>query len=200
VRNVGADGYTDVDLRDAINSGQVIGPHMQVSGPLIGITGGHCDDDLLPFRFHAAGDGVADASLRCSTWSGKTSVWSGSHQDLRHRRRFVQRRRSQARNTPSKRCRPSSPMPIAWAAGWPRTPMGTGNFWATEAGVDSIEHGSYIDDAGIAAMKKHGTYLVPTLYLEDWMVQNGNLRPSRIKKWYHQRSAKQTSSTPSTPA
>ena len=60
VRNVGADGYTDVDLRDAINSGQVIGPHMQVSGPLIGITGGHCDDDLLPFRFHAAGDGVAD--------------------------------------------------------------------------------------------------------------------------------------------
>ena len=52
-----------------------------------------------------------------------------------------------------------------------------GILWATEAGVDSIEHGSYIDDAGIAAMKQHGTYLVPTLYLEDWMLQSGHLPP-----------------------
>jgi imidazolonepropionase-like amidohydrolase len=44
--------------------------------------------------------------------------------------------------------------------------------WAAEAGVDSIEHGSYIDDAGIAAMKEHGTYLVPTLYLQSWMLDN----------------------------
>ena len=36
VRNVGASGFVDVDLRDAINAGQVPGPHMQVSGPLLG--------------------------------------------------------------------------------------------------------------------------------------------------------------------
>jgi imidazolonepropionase-like amidohydrolase len=47
--------------------------------------------------------------------------------------------------------------------------------WAAEAGVDSIEHGSYIDDAGIAAMREHGTYLVPTLYLGDWMIENAGL-------------------------
>jgi imidazolonepropionase-like amidohydrolase len=41
-----------------------------------------------------------------------------------------------------------------------------------EAGVDSIEHGSYIDDAAIATMKKNGTYLVPTLYLMDWFFEN----------------------------
>jgi imidazolonepropionase-like amidohydrolase len=35
-----------------------------------------------------------------------------------------------------------------------------------------FEHGSYIDDAGIAAMKEHGTYLVPTLYLGDWMTHS----------------------------
>jgi imidazolonepropionase-like amidohydrolase len=57
-----------------------------------------------------------------------------------------------------------------------------GILWATEAGVDSIEHGSYIDDAGIAAMKQHGTYLVPTLYLEDWMIEKGHLPP-----FYHQK-------------
>jgi imidazolonepropionase-like amidohydrolase len=47
-----------------------------------------------------------------------------------------------------------------------------GILWASQAGVDSIEHGSYIDDAGIAEMKKNGTYLVPTLYLADWFLAN----------------------------
>src|ERR1700678_3972339 len=59
-RNVGAGGYTDIDLREAINSGQIPGPHMQVSGPPLGITGGHCDDNLLPFHYHSVADGVAD--------------------------------------------------------------------------------------------------------------------------------------------
>jgi len=44
--------------------------------------------------------------------------------------------------------------------------------WAAEAGVDSIEHGSYIDDNAIKIMKEHGTYLVPTQYLGDWMREN----------------------------
>jgi imidazolonepropionase-like amidohydrolase len=60
VRNVGASGFSDVDLRDAINAGQVPGPHMLVSGPPLGITGGHCDENLLPSEYHAVGDGVAD--------------------------------------------------------------------------------------------------------------------------------------------
>jgi imidazolonepropionase-like amidohydrolase len=38
--------------------------------------------------------------------------------------------------------------------------------------VDSIEHGSYIDDQGIATLKKNGTYLVPTLYLGYWLAKN----------------------------
>jgi len=60
-----------------------------------------------------------------------------------------------------------------------------GILWAAEAGVDSIEHGSYIDDAGIAAMKAHGTYLVPTLYLSDWFLENApkmNVPPSMLAK------------------
>src|SRR5580658_9033748 len=60
VRNVHANGYADVDLRDAINAGLVTGPHMQVSGPALGITGGHCDENLLPIQYHLQGDGVAD--------------------------------------------------------------------------------------------------------------------------------------------
>src|SRR5215469_6464778 len=52
IRNVGAGGFTDVALRDAVNEGLVPGPRMLVSGPPLGITGGHCDDNLLPFEWH----------------------------------------------------------------------------------------------------------------------------------------------------
>ena len=44
---------------------------------------------------------------------------------------------------------------------------------AVRAGVTSIEHGSLIDDEGIRLMKEHGTYLVPTLYTLDYIIQNG---------------------------
>ena len=47
VRNVGAGSFGDVALRDAINEGDIPGPRMLVSGPPIGITGGHCSDNNL---------------------------------------------------------------------------------------------------------------------------------------------------------
>jgi len=60
VRNVGAGSYSDVALRDEIDAGHIPGPHMLVSGLALGITGGHCDENLLPFEYHVKSDGVAD--------------------------------------------------------------------------------------------------------------------------------------------
>jgi imidazolonepropionase-like amidohydrolase len=60
VRNVGAAGYSDVALRDAIKDGDVEGPHLLVSGPMLGITGGHCDNNLLAPEFAFRESGVAD--------------------------------------------------------------------------------------------------------------------------------------------
>ncbi len=184
VRNVGASGYVDVDLRDAVNSGQVAGPHMLVSGPLIGITGGHCDDNLLPFRYHAVGDGVADgiAAVQhmvrqnikygadlikiCATGGvlSKGDDPQASQFTLEEMQAIVADAHRLGRKV------------AAHAHG------AQGILWATEAGVDSIEHGSYINDEAIAEMKKRGTYLVPTLYLEDWMVENGHLPPYSHQK------------------
>ena len=184
VRNVGADGFTDVDLRDAINAGQVPGPHMQVSGPLIGITGGHCDDNLLPIKYHQVGDGVADgiAAVQhkvrenikygadlikiCATGGvlSKGDDPQASQYTLEEMQAIVADAHRLGRKV------------AAHAHG------AQGILWATEAGVDSIEHGSYINDEAIAEMKKRGTYLVPTLYLEDWMLEHGNLPP-----FYHQK-------------
>jgi imidazolonepropionase-like amidohydrolase len=184
VRNVAAGGYTDVDLRDAINSGQIAGPHMQVSGPALGITGGHCDDNLLPFHYHATGDGVADgiAAVQhqvrqnikygadlikiCATGGvmSKGDDPQASQYTLEEMRAIVADAHRLGRRV------------AAHAHG------AQGILWASMAGVDSVEHGSYINDEGIAELKKNGTYLVPTLYLEDWMVENGNLPPYSHKK------------------
>jgi imidazolonepropionase-like amidohydrolase len=179
IRNVGAGGYTDVDLRDAINSGQVPGPHMQVSGPALGITGGHCDDNLLPIKYHVVEEGVADgiAAVQqkvrqnikyganlikiCATGGvlSKGDDPQASQYTLEEMRAIVADAHRLGRKV------------AAHAHG------SQGILWASEAGVDSIEHGSYIDDASIAEMKKNGTYLVPTLYLEDWLVEKGSLPP-----------------------
>ncbi|HEV2487863.1 MAG TPA: amidohydrolase family protein [Terracidiphilus sp.] len=182
VRNVGAGGYTDVDLRDAINSGQIAGPHMLVSGPPLGITGGHCDENLLPTQYHAVGDGVADgiAAVQhmvrqnikygadlikiCATGGvlSKGDDPQAAQYTLEEMQAIVADAHRLGRNVAAHGAQ--------------------GILWATQAGVDSIEHGSYINDEGIAAMKQHGTYLVPTLYLEDWMIQSGHLPPIYQKK------------------
>ncbi len=179
VRNVGAYGFVDVDLRDAVNAGQVPGPHMQVSGPLIGITGGHCDENLLPIQYHMVGDGVADGIAQvqhkvrenikygadlikiCATGGvlSKGDDPQASQFTLEEMQAIVADAHRLGRKV------------AAHAHG------AQGILWATEGGVDSIEHGSYINDEAITEMKKRGTYLVPTLYLEDWMVQSGHLPP-----------------------
>jgi imidazolonepropionase-like amidohydrolase len=174
VRNVGADGFSDVALRDAINAGDVPGPRMLVSGPALGITGGHCDNNLLPYEYHATGDGVADgiAAVQhkvrenikygadlikvCATGGvlSKGDDPQASQYTLDEMKAIVADAHRLGRKV------------AAHAHG------AQGILWASEAGVDSIEHGSYIDDAGIAEMKKNGTYLVPTLYLGDWFLEN----------------------------
>ena len=179
IRNVGAGGYTDVDLRDAVNAGQVIGPHMQVSGPPLGITGGHCDENLLPIRYHLTEEGVADgvAAVQqkvrqtikygadvikvCATGGvlSKGDDPQASQYTLEEMKAIVADAHRLGRKV------------AAHAHG------AQGILWASEAGIDSIEHGSYINDTAIAEMKKNGTWLVPTLYLEDWQLEYGKLPP-----------------------
>ena len=43
---------------------------------------------------------------------------------------------------------------------------------AIKSGIDTIEHASLVDDEGIKLMKEHHTWLVPTLYLGDWLIEN----------------------------
>jgi imidazolonepropionase-like amidohydrolase len=51
VRNVGADGFQDVGLREAVDGGWLQGPRIVTAGYAIGATGGHCDNNMLPPQF-----------------------------------------------------------------------------------------------------------------------------------------------------
>lgn len=184
VRNVGANDFTDVALRDEINEGHIPGPHMQVSGPPLGITGGHMDENLLPYQYHIQGEGVADGipavqhMVRENIKYGADLIKIGatggvlskgddpqaSQYTLEEMQAIVADAHRLGRKV------------AAHAHG------AQGILWASEAGVDSIEHGSYMNEEDIAMMKKHGTYFVPTAYLVDWMQQYGNLPPIYAQK------------------
>ena len=184
VRNVGAGAFTDVALRDEINAGHIPGPHMQVSGPALGITGGHMDENLLPYEYHVHGEGVADGipavqhQVRENIKYGADLIKIGatggvlskgddpqaSQYTLEEMQAIVADAHRLGRKV------------AAHAHG------AQGILFATEAGVDSIEHGSYINDEDIALMKKKGTYLVPTAYLIDWAQQYANLPPIYAQK------------------
>jgi imidazolonepropionase-like amidohydrolase len=60
VRNVAAEGYSDIALRDAIRAGDVAGPRMLASGPALSITGGHADENFLAPQFASSKGGVAN--------------------------------------------------------------------------------------------------------------------------------------------
>jgi len=175
VRNVAASGYADVALREAINAGDVPGPRMLVSGPPLGITGGHCDNNLLPFEYHATEDGVADGIEQvqhkvrevikygadlikvCATGGvlSKGDDPNASQYTLEEMKAIVTDAHRLGRKV------------AAHAHG------AQGVIWASEAGVDSVEHGHLMNDEAIAVLKKNGTYLVPTLYLMDWQRAHG---------------------------
>lgn len=71
VRNVGAGHFADVALRDAINKGVIDGPTMLVSGPTLSITGGHGDNNLLPFHNHGSSE---KHSIVDSPWDARKAV------------------------------------------------------------------------------------------------------------------------------
>jgi len=174
VRNVGAGGYSDIALRDAINDGDVPGPRLEVSGPAIGITGGHCDNNLLAPEFHffelgvADGDSAVMAKVRENVKYGADVIKfcatggvlsKGDAPDLEQfspeeMRVLIQEAHRLGRKV------------AAHAHG------AQGIKDAVLAGVDSIEHGSFISAEDIQLMKERGTYLVPTLYLADWLLEN----------------------------
>ncbi|HVG29260.1 MAG TPA: amidohydrolase family protein [Pyrinomonadaceae bacterium] len=170
VRDVGAEDFIDIGLRNAINDGKVLGPRMLVSVRAIGATGGHCDPTAgyRPGIFDPStgvSEAVADspdqarAAVRLNIKRGAdvikvcatggvlslTDDVSSPQMTQAELDALVEEAHALKRKT------------AAHAHG------AEGAKRAVRAGIDSIEHGTFLDDEALDMMKQRGTYLVPTL-------------------------------------
>ena len=176
VRNVGAGSFGDVALRDAINDGDIPGPRMLVSGPPIGITGGHCsDNNLLPPEYGMTGEGVADGP-----WAARTAV----RRNIKYGADLI------------KTCSTGGVMSKGTKVGAPQYTIeeltalvdeahsrglkvashahgAEGIINALIAGADTIEHASFIDDEGIALSIERGAALSMDIYVTEYILGEG---------------------------
>ncbi|HUE42530.1 MAG TPA: amidohydrolase family protein [Candidatus Sulfotelmatobacter sp.] len=169
VRDVGSAHYMDVGLRNAIRNGKVPGPRMLVSVHAIGSTGGHCDD-TAGFRqglFPETGpvDGViygadqAREAVRLNHKYGadiiKTCASGGvlsPTDDVDTPQLTQEELNALVDEAHALRLKVATHCHGAEAGKR-----------AILAGVDSIEHGTFLNDEDLDMMKQRGTYLVPTL-------------------------------------
>lgn len=168
VRNLGADHQIDVGMRNAIRDGKIPGPRMLVAVNAIGATGGHCDDGGFRqglFPETTPSDGVingpdearkavrlmhkygADVIKTCATGGVLSLTDDVDSPQLTQAEldALVDEAHSLRRKA------------AAHAHG------ATGAKRAIKARIDSIEHGSFLDDEALTMMKERGTVLVPTL-------------------------------------
>ena len=192
VRNVGASDLSDIALRNMIDKGIVPGPRILAAGHALGITGGHCDTNGYK-------PGLFDPDIRAGVADGVEAVTASVRYQVKHGADVI------------KFCATGGVLSEGDAVGVQQYSLEEmraiveashmterkvaahahgheGIKTAVEAGVDSIEHGSTLDDEAIASMKKHGTFLVPTLMAQEAVerqAREGILTGLRAEKALH---------------
>ena len=175
VRNLGGPAFADVALRDAIDTGEIPGPRMIVAGHSIGITGGHCDNNLLPYEYKVESGGVANGpwgvrqKVRENVKYGATVIkFCGTGGVLSKGTKIGAQQFTQEEMDAIVDEAHLLGLKVAVHA------HGTdGIRTALNAGVDSVEHASLIDDAGIRQAKRQGTYLSMDIYVSDFILSEG---------------------------
>ncbi|HEX7787115.1 MAG TPA: amidohydrolase family protein [Methylomirabilota bacterium] len=182
VRDVGSNEYIDVGLRNAIDAGVVPGPRLQVAVHSLGARGGHCDESGFPYGRFGKETGVEDG------------IASGADQ-FRDAVRFQVKYGADV----IKICATGGVLSLADEVDTPQLTQeemnaiveeahrlrkkvaahahgAEGAKVAIRAGVDSIEHGSFLDDEALRMMKERDTYLVPTLLAGEYVAGRAAIR------------------------
>jgi imidazolonepropionase-like amidohydrolase len=178
VRDVGASGYADVALRDAIEAGDIVGPRMLVSGPAIGITGGHCDDNMLAPEFERRAEGVADGP-----WAVRAEV----RENVKYGVDLIKYCGtggvfSKGTQVAAQQFTPEEVAAIVDEAHMHGRKVAvhahgaSGIKVALRAGVDTVEHASLIDDEGLRLAKEKGAFLSMDIYNSEYTQSEGPKR------------------------
>jgi imidazolonepropionase-like amidohydrolase len=192
VRDVGSSNFLDVGLSKAIETGVVPGPRMLVSVHAVGATGGHCDEN--GYRKGAVGNETGP----------EQGIVNGADQA-----RQAVRLAHKYGATIIKTCATGGVLSMVDAVDAPQLTQAEldalvseahalglktaahahgaeGAKRAIRAGIDSIEHGSFMDDEALDMMKQRGTYYVPTLMaiqgLKEQIAKAANIPPTIREK------------------
>lgn len=175
IRNLGADAWNDVGLRQAIDAGKVPGPRIVGAGYAFGATGGHCDSTYFP-----------------PSMDQKNPYNADSPEEGRKRVREIRKHGAQvikicatggvfSRNTePGQQQMTYDEMKAIvdeahmWGLKVAAHAHGTSGIKdAIRAGVDTIEHVSLVDDEGIRLAVKHGAWFSMDIYNTDYTQSEG---------------------------
>jgi imidazolonepropionase-like amidohydrolase len=191
VRDLGSGDFIDVGLRNAARGGKVLGPRMLVSVRAIGATGGHCDPTVgyRPDVFDrnsgvaaavADGPDAVRAAVRLNIKDGadviKVCATGGvlSLNDDVRSPQLTQAELDALVDEAHARGRKAA----AHAHG------AEGAKRAVRAGIDSVEHGSFLDEEALDLMKQRGTFLVPTLMAGEGLrekLEKGSFLPPQVE-------------------
>jgi imidazolonepropionase-like amidohydrolase len=186
VRDLGSVDYIAAALRNAIDAGVIEGPRMIVANYAIGSTGGHADSDPLPPNVAAPfgpergvcnGPDECRAAVRYQMKYGATVIKfmpSGGVLSL-----------TDPVDVPEL-SQPEMDAIVSEAHAWHRKVAAHchGDLaakMAIRAGVDSIEHGTFLKDDTLRLMKEKGVYLVPTLYAGYWVGRKADSYPPVVR-------------------
>ena len=175
IRNVGSGSWDDVALKDAIEAGKVIGPRIVPAGYAFGATGGHCDITGLSPSFDAASPYNADSPeegrkrvREIRKYGAEVIKICATGGVFSHNTEPGQQQLSYEE---MKAIADEAHMWGLKVAAHAHGASGIRD--AALAGIDTIEHASLVDDAGIAAAKKMGTYFSMDIYNTDYTQAEG---------------------------
>ncbi|MCI8887522.1 MAG: amidohydrolase family protein [Hungatella sp.] len=166
VRDEGASGFTDIALRNMIEQGVVKGPRIFCSGMPLGTTGGHADSHFNPYITGRSSMGIVVDGPDAGRAAARENFKRGADQiklmatggvmsvgDDPGSPEFTMEEMKAICDEAKQKGKLTSA----------HTHGALGIKWAIEAGVDTIEHGTMLDDEGLQMMLEHGSWLVPTL-------------------------------------
>jgi imidazolonepropionase-like amidohydrolase len=176
-RDLGTEGAeaADVDVRNAINAGEIPGPRLQVSAQAISIEGGHEDY----FGYNPAVKMIPNAQMVQGVEELRTAIRYQIKEGADFIKIYVTGV-DQIRSLDDYYSVPQFSLEEMKAAVAEARRMGKvvavhasggdGALFSAEAGVHSIEHGYYLDDKTLLLMKQKGIWLVPTLTVTEWNI------------------------------
>ena len=185
---VGSREFVDVALRNSINKGVVVGPRMLVATKGIGATGGHFDPtsgfrDFLFGREADYTDGIADGpdeirkAVRFEVKNGADVIKAAVSGGVL----------SLADEVDTPQLTPAEMAALVDESHRLRKRVAVhchgdqAAHEAIEAGVDSIEHGSFMKPETLTMMKKKGTFLTPTLMATEWIMNKIDNYPQALQ-------------------